>query len=423
MILLGASAVLVLCGTAVLSVLSRALVQVSPSQLEAELEERHTLHRGRWILERLERVEWTVAFLRTFGRISFFAIVLVMATGLDGPLTLTALLIAGAVSAALVWMVTGVVAGGFARYAPAESIAKCLPLLHLSYSALYPLVWLASMVESLVRKGVGAGTAHARQGEELRRSIEDTQRQGAIDQVSASILENVVEFSDTTVGAVMTPRSSVKALPYLDDLAVIRSFIERVGYSRIPIYEGSLDRVVGVLYVKDLVPYLGRVTDGFVLRPLLKSPLNVPESKPLREMLIEFQRTKVHFAVVVNEYGGVSGIVTMEDVIEELVGEISDEHERAAGDVPELRVISDGVVEVRGRLPIYELNEAIGTDIPQDEGFETVAGLVLARLGHFPEKGATLTTDGAAFEVLRATPTTVDLLRVTRSTSPTRARN
>ncbi len=414
MILLGFLAVATLVASAILAALSRALVQVSESQLERDLQERRLLDRARWMLGRLERVEWTVSLLRTIGRMAFFAIVLLMSVGLDGALTLSGLAIAGGASAFLLWLITGVVAGGLARYAPSEAIIAFLPLLRASYLVLYPLVWLASAAEGIVRRVIGGGTPTERQEEELLSSIEDTHRQGAIDEVSAAILENVVEFGATTVGSVMTPRAGIRGLAYSDDLAAIRGFIERAGHSRIPVWEGSLDNVVGVLYVKDLIPFLGRSADGFSLRPLLRQPMRVPESKPVREQLIEFQRKKVHFAVVVDEYGGVSGLVTIEDVLEELVGEIRDEHERESTEAPPYRQVSPGVVEVQGRLPIHELNEAAGTTIPEDDGFETVAGFLLARLGRIPEQGTLLEAEGAAFEVVRATPTKVLVVRVTR---------
>ncbi|MBL9140457.1 MAG: DUF21 domain-containing protein, partial [Phycisphaerae bacterium] len=241
MIGLGLCAAAVLAASAILAALSRALVQASESQLERELQERGLLERGRWMLGRLERVEWTVALLRTIGRMSFFAIVLLMTVGLDGALTLEGLAIAGLSSVLLLWLITGVVSGGFARYAPTEAIVAFLPLLRGSYLALYPLVLVASAVEGVVRRIVGGGSPTERQEEELLSSIEDTHRQGAIDEVSAAILENVVEFGDTTVGAVMTPRAAIRGIAYSDDLASIRSFIEDAGHSRIPVWEGSLD--------------------------------------------------------------------------------------------------------------------------------------------------------------------------------------
>lgn len=413
MIYLWLAAFLTLAATAVLAALSRALLHVSPSQLERELERRGTLERGRWILDHLERVEWATAFLRTFGRISFFGLTLLMVVGIDGTLGLEDMALAAVISVVLVWMFTSVVAGGIARYAPDTVIASCLPALRGISVALYPLIWLGDRAELLVRRAAGSETREERQENELLSSIEDTQREGVIDEVSAAILENAVEFHDTTVGAVMTPRAAIRAMPYTDDLAAVRQALEAAGHSRVPVYNPDLDHVVGVLHVRDMVPYLGSAGDGFVLRPLLREPMRVPESKPVREQLLDFQRAKVHIAMVLDEYGGVTGLVTIEDLLEELVGEIRDEHEPPSADVPDLRLAAPGMAEVRGSTPVHELNEALGLTIPEDEAYETVAGFLLDRLGRIPEVGTLLQKHGARFEVLRASPTTVDQVRVT----------
>jgi CBS domain containing-hemolysin-like protein len=132
-------------------------------------------------------------------------------------------------------------------------------------------------------------------------------------------------------------------------------------------------------------------------------------------MLRDFQHAKVHFAVVVDEFGGTAGIVTIEDVIEELVGEIRDEHEPASDSHPSVHASGDGVFEASGRAPIAELNAAMGTEFPDDEGFETVAGLLLARLGHIPRAGDRLEDSGVVFEVLEATPYAVKRVRAARA--------
>ncbi|MFO0963394.1 MAG: hemolysin family protein [Phycisphaerales bacterium] len=396
---------------ALLSALSRSLVQVSESTLERTLEELGRLQRGRWIFGHLAQVEWAVAFLRTAGRMGVFALVLAVAVGVDEPLSLRALLGSWIGSAAAVWLFSSVVGGAFARYAPAEAIAAFLPLLHAVYLLLAPLRAVADGVDGIVRRIVAPAPAAQRQEEELLSSIEDTQRQGAIDRVSAAILENTVEFGDTTVGAVMTPRPAVEGIEYTDDLAEIREFIRTAGHSRIPVFRGSLDHIEGVLYVKDLVPYLGRGADGFQLRPLLRQPMRVPESRPVREQLLEFQRANVHLAIVIDEFGGTAGLVTIEDVIEELVGEIRDEHEPAATAEADLRRTGDRAVEASGRTAIRDLNAALGIAIPEDEGYETVAGFVLARLGKIPRAGERFEAAGARFEILGATPSAILLVR------------
>jgi Mg2+/Co2+ transporter CorC len=234
---------------------------------------------------------------------------------------------------------------------------------------------------------------------------------------AAAILENAVEFGDTTVGAVMTPRPAIEGIEYTDDIAAIRDFARRSGHSRIPVYRGSLDHVDGILYVKDLVPLLGADAAGFRLRPFLRAPQRVPESKPLREQLRDFQQSKVHFAVVVDEFGGTSGILTIEDVIEELVGEIRDEHEPATDVHPVALRAADGWIEASGRLPIGDLGAALDAELPEDEGYETVAGFVLARFGSIPRRGDAFESQGIRFEVLEATPSAVIKVRARRASA------
>jgi CBS domain containing-hemolysin-like protein len=212
----------------------------------------------------------------------------------------------------------------------------------------------------------------------------------------------------------MTPRPAIEGIEYTDDIQVIREFARKSGHSRIPVYRGSLDHVDGILYVKDLVSLLGAPAEGFRLRPFLRAPQRVPESKPLREQLRDFQQSKVHFAVVLDEFGGTAGIVTIEDVIEELVGEIRDEHEPVTDVHPVVRPLADGSFEASGRVDIADLNAALGTEIPEDDGYETVAGFVLAHFGSIPRTGDSFVSHGIRFEVAEATATAVLRIRARR---------
>jgi len=398
----------------VMASLSRALLGVSESALERELEERGRLASGRWIFGKLEQVEWAVAFARTAGRIGFTLLVIAIVAGFEEPLTLGRLLAAWVLSVAALWLFTTVVAGAFARHAPAGTIASSLPILRLVYLPLAPVRGVADFVDGLVARLLGAGTDDERAEEELVSAIEDTQRQGLIDEQAATILGNAVEFGDTTVGAIMTPRPAIEGIEYTDDIQVIREFARKSGHSRIPVYRGSLDHVDGILYVKDLVSLLGAPAEGFRLRPFLRAPQRVPESKPLREQLRDFQQSKVHFAVVLDEFGGTAGIVTIEDVIEELVGEIRDEHEPVTDVHPVVRPLADGSFEASGRVDIADLNAALGLEIPEDDGYETVAGFVLAHFGSIPRTGDSFVSHGIRFEVAEATATAVLRIRARR---------
>lgn len=412
---LAVAAAAVLLAVSVLAALSRALVEVGEAALERELAGRGSLERGRWILGRIPRVEWSVAFVRTAGRISFTVLVIAIACGFDEPMTPARLAAAWAVSLACLWLLTTAAASAFARHDPAGVIAAFLPTLRLIYVPLGPVRAVADLVDGAARRILAAPSEEVRREEELADAIEENQRQGLIDEQSAEILGNAVAFAETAVGAVMTPRPAIEGIAYTDDLAVIRDFVRRSGHSRIPVYRGSLDHVEGILYVKDLVPLLGAPAEGFELRRFLRPPHRVPESKPIGEQLRDFRDSKVHFALVVDEFGGTSGIVTIEDLIEELVGEIRDEHEPASDSAPPLRRLPDGSVEASGRATFEELCAALGTDVPGDEGYSTVAGFVLHRLGSIPREGAAFEHAGIRIEVTRATPSAVVAVRAARA--------
>lgn len=405
------AALAILAAMGVLSALSRSLLAVSESALERELDERGRLGRGRWILGRLAQVGWAVDFARTAGRIGFTVLVIAVVVGFDDPLTPGRLTVSWLVAVAALWLLTTAAAGAFARHAPAATICTFLPTLRILYVVLAPFRAVADLVDGAVARLVGAGDAADRAEEDLASAIEDTQRHGALDERAAAILENAIAFGDRPVGAAMTPRTAIEGIAYTDDLAAIRDFARRSGHSRIPVHRGGLDRIEGILYVKDLVPYLGAPAEGFRLRPVLRVPLRIPESKPLMEQLRDFQHSKVHFAVVVDEYGGTAGILTIEDVLEELVGEIRDEHEPAGDGPPEVRPGPDGAVDASGRLPVADLNAALGCEIPEDDAYGTVAGFMIAHLGAIPRAGTSFEAHGVRFEVLEASPTAVRTVR------------
>jgi putative hemolysin len=326
--------------------------------------------------------------------------------------------IAFVAAALLLWLFTSVISSAIARYAAVGLISGTLPLLAVMDLLLRPLTVLARVLDEAVKRLVGAPADGEDAEEELLRSIEDTERQGGIDPTSAQMMENVVEFSDTLVGSIMTPRTAIEGLEYTDDLAVIRGFIHEEGHSRIPVFEESLDHVIGILYVKDLVRWIGKDASDFRLRPLLRPPVRVPETKRVSELLPEFQRGKVHLAIVVDEYGGTAGLVTIEDVLEEIVGEIRDEHEPVDTAEPGLRELAPGQLEADGRCTIAEVNARLETRLPEDDGYDTIAGFVLSMLGRVPETGATLESHGIRLRVLAATPTAVQRVAIDRVAAP-----
>jgi CBS domain containing-hemolysin-like protein len=180
----------------------------------------------------------------------------------------------------------------------------------------------------------------------------------------------------------------------------------------VPVYEESLDQIVGILYVRDLVRFFGDSASEFRLRSMLREPLRVPETKPLGELLRDFQLAEVHMAVVVDEYGGTSGICTIEDVLEEIVGEIHDEHEPADEQPPLMVPAGDGRFEADGRVSISEVNERLGLSLPEDGDFDTVAGYLLDRFGRVPATGEREESPEATFVIIAAGPTKIDRVAI-----------
>ena len=210
----------------------------------------------------------------------------------------------------------------------------------------------------------------------------------------------------------MRPRTEIEGLELTDDLGFIRDFITKAGHSRIPVFKGDLDHILGILYAKDLLEFVGDGSKSeFELRPILREAQFIPETKPVRDVLSEFKTKKVHMSIVLDEYGGTAGLVTIEDVLEELVGEIQDEYEPEDESLPEILVQSGTrTAEVDARAYIDDVNdalEAIGLSIPDEDEYDTVGGFVLSALGRIPEMGENFQANGVVVRVLEAEPTKV----------------
>jgi magnesium and cobalt transporter len=207
----------------------------------------------------------------------------------------------------------------------------------------------------------------------------------------------------------MTPRTDIFALPVETPWDQSCSKVVEAGHTRVPVYQDSLDNIIGVLYAKDLLGHIGDDRPPN-LRSVMRKPYFVPETVLLNDLLREFKARKVHMAVVLDEYGGTAGVVTIEDVLEEIVGEIADEYDRAEPAL--MKRIDRKTAEVDGRLHIDDLNDTFGLDIPEDEDYDTVAGFIFSELGFIPTADETLEAGGARFTVLAADERKISKLRV-----------
>jgi CBS domain containing-hemolysin-like protein len=260
-------------------------------------------------------------------------------------------------------------------------------------AALYPL---ARLLGSPWRWAVGLTTDEPQSspwvtGVEYRatENDEDADREEA----EEALLVAVSDFAEKIVREVMVPRTDMKALPDTALAAEAVKLIDRTGFSRLPVYHGSTDDIRGVLYAKDLLVALAAGNADGPIGPMAREPYFVPETKQVQELLVEM-RTKTHIAIVADEYGGTAGLITLEDLLEEIIGEISDEYDR---EVPLITELDDGRFSVDARLPVDDLNEVFGTDIDIDA--DSVGGLFTEVAGHIPDVGESVSVDGLKLTV------------------------
>ncbi len=233
--------------------------------------------------------------------------------------------------------------------------------------------------------------------EELEMLVETSAERGELESSERELIHRVLLFSDLTVYQIMVPRTEMIALPITVSVPELVRTIAQEGRSRYPLYEGTLDQIVGVLHVKDLFSAMrnGCLPAQLDLRCLLRQPLTVPESLPVGELLRSMQARRIHVAIVIDEFGGTAGLVTLEDIIERLIGEIQDEFERPEADV---EMLADGAVLINGLMLIDEVNERFGLDI-DDPNFDTIGGYIFGRLGRKPEIGDAVTVGTYTFRV------------------------
>jgi len=279
---------------------------------------------------------------------------------------------------------------------------------------LSPIVWFVSRISALLVRLLG-GTEKPQGGylstEELKLLVETGSEQGEIEEEEKEMIHGVIELGDKRVHEVMVPRIGIRAINVDDSLDEVLDMIVRAGHSRLPVFEESLDNIVGILYAKDLLPYLkgnGLANGEIDIRRLVRSPVYVPESKPVDDLLHEMQAAKRHIAIVVDEYGGTAGLVTMEDVVEEIVGEIQDEYDSEDPMVEDISTDDELVFRLDGRVSMDDLRDLFDLsddDEADEDAYDTVGGFVVHRVGRIPLPGAEIQfRDGVVIQVEAAEP-------------------
>ena len=283
-----------------------------------------------------------------------------------------------AVMTVVVLMFGEIAPKSIAKEHPEEIAFAFYPMLSLIIRLLTPIIYLTTLWQKLIYHIFKPSDDRGITEEDLITIVEEAENDGEIDAHESELIRSAIEFNDMTVGDILTPRVDMTAVSIDDDIDAIARAFEESGYSRLPVYQDSVDDIIGILHEKDF--YTRK--EGVSIRELMTPPLCVVPTTQLTVLLKLLQKTKNHMAVVMDEYGGVLGIATMEDVLEELVGEIWDEHDEVVQDIEEL---SDGSLRVSGGASLDDLREKI--DIPGEYESVTVNGWVLEVLGRFPQPG------------------------------------
>ncbi len=399
-----AAAALLLAAAFLLSLLHMALADTSKIAMSRYLEKRAKSVRAS-VLDRFEEIGWAVDAVRVGAVLAFF-----FAAGLALPSLLRRpLLAAGAGLAffAAAFDLLPRVLGGLFRE----------PLLGLLLPARRPLFVLASPALLLSRwlsrrEEIEEAAEEDREAsdEEIETFLDEAQEEGIIEGDEHELMRSVVEFGDTVVREIMTPRVDMVCLRRDASLQKLRNLFIAEKYSRIPVYRDRVDNIEGVAMAKDLLAFGEAEHDDAPVDPLLRPAVFVPESMKVAELLKEFRKVKQKMAIVVDEHGGVTGLVTMEDVMEEIVGEIQDEY-----DAEEAQIVSNGPGDITasGDVKVEELEDLFERELSGDD-FITASGLISHALGRLPAKGEVLTIKGLSFEALEVDPKRIRKLRIRR---------
>jgi len=264
--------------------------------------------------------------------------------------------------------------------------------------------------EVLTRLCLGSRKTIVQSEDELRKVIDEGEKLGLIEENEHEMLKSILEFGDTIVREVMVPRIEMSSLREDASFDYVMDFVIKDGHSRIPVYKDRIDNIVGVLYVKDLLRLHNMDKSNFKVSDIMRPTFFIPESKRISELLREFQRRKVHLAIAIDEYGGTAGLVTIEDLLEELVGEIEDEYDTGT---EKMLTIKENTIIADGRLEVDELEDYYRIPLKSDD-YETIGGLIFNLLERVPQQGEQITYQGLRFTIEKVDERRIHRVKIER---------
>ncbi len=401
------------------SVGSKILHEFPSHELEEYCERRQREDRFGEILDGHEQVAIGAESLNVVG-VTLFAVGVVLwifdGVSTNGDLGVTRLSLTILVSIVALLVTTSWIPWTIQRIWAVPMLFHTWPFWLTTSIVAWPMSVGVEVVDGLIRRMAGkppdAEDDEEAFDDEIRTMVTAGEREGLLEADEREMIEGVLELGDTDVSDIMTPRSNVDAFEIGLDWEKVLRFAVKVGRTRIPVYREKLEDIVGVLFVKDLLLELASPEQDQrrPIEDLLRTPWFVPKTKPVDDLLQEFLNTRSHLAIVLDEYESVAGVVTIEDVLEEIVGEIVDETDR--DEVEEITTIDKSTAEALGTAHIDELNEKLGLDLPESDDYDTVAGFVLEYLGHIPGAGESIEHGNVRIAVLDASRRQIERVRI-----------
>jgi len=395
------------------ALLRQALLQSRTARIRSMARNEAFGERMEALLEQSDRLSASARVLKVSSDLIFMSLLLATLAGSEG-LRWPTLALSAAIAVPSLLFLTEYVPRSLARRYGDRFLLRVLPAYAVLQLPLQALVWVLEGLNGAVLRVLGL-REEAPETRELvegfREVIEDSSRRSDLDDTERELLENVIEFSDVDVAEIMTPRTEMHGVDVEDGLEEVIHVAATEGHSSIPVFEENLDNIVGFVSARGIVARLALGDPRqAALEDLLRPAYFVPETKLVTDLLAEFRRGKRKMAIVLDEYGGTAGMVTLGDILGEIVGDIGDEYDRE--DPEPVLQLGPGIALIEAGLRMAEVNEAMGLELPEEEDYETLGGFVLSELGHLPKSGEHFDREGTHFEVVEASDRKVIRVRV-----------
>ncbi|QEK52685.1 HlyC/CorC family transporter [Pedobacter aquae] len=291
------------------------------------------------------------------------------------------------------------------------TMAIALPL-QFFYLVFKPFIYVLNGFANVILRLVGINTANAHEAihssEELQYLLDQGKESGALDKAEHELIKNVFDFNERVVKNIMVPRTKISAIDITSTPEEVLNTIIAEGYSRVPVYDDTIDKIIGIVHAKDILSLVVR-KESFNLQDILRKPLFVPESKKINDLMAELKLKRIQIAIVLDEFGGTAGMVTLEDIVEELVGEIQDEYDE---EKPIVEKVSETEFIVTASATVYDVNEFLPHDLPEDEDYDTIVGLVSEIFEKIPEVGETKEFNGYNFTILKKVGQNIEAVKL-----------